>query len=208
MPGDSRKFNFINVDWGLLANRDAVHKEISALDDRKIANTPRLLAITFRQLAVNAEENNRYEEAANFRYMAMDVRRIERTPIANGFSLSWWYWALSGYGERVIRAFGALLVIWMLFAGFYLSGNGTWWQTKQANKVTVEDNVGVEQPSAVTQPLTIPDALIYSVSVMALQKPEPLPANKRAKGLVLLETILGPLQAALLALAIRRKFMR
>ena len=43
---------------------------------------------------------------------------------------------------------------------------------------------------------------------MTLQKPEPLPANKRAKTLVLLETVLGPVQAALLALAIRRKFMR
>lgn len=43
---------------------------------------------------------------------------------------------------------------------------------------------------------------------MALQKPEPLPANRRAKALVLFEIILGPLQAALLALAIRRKFMR
>jgi hypothetical protein len=43
---------------------------------------------------------------------------------------------------------------------------------------------------------------------MTLQKPEPSAANKRAKAAVLFETILGPLQAALLALAIRRKFMR
>jgi hypothetical protein len=212
---DSRKLNFINVDWGLLNRRDAVRKEIKALW-WQIANKPRLLAVTFRQLAVNAEENNRYEEAANFRYMAMEVKRIERGYIENLFSLGWWYWALSGYGERVLRAFVALLMIWLLFAVFYWSGNATWWQPKQANKGVAESNAGEKQPSAVVerqgtavaQPLALPDALIYSFGVMALQKPEPLPANKRAKSLVLLETILGPLQAALLALAIRRKFMR
>lgn len=213
---DSRKFNFIDVDWGLLDRRDAVRKEINALEGAGFANAPRLLAITFRQLAVNAEENNRYEEAANFRYMAMDVKRIERGFIENLFSLGWWYWVLSGYGERVQRAFAALIVIWLLFVVLYWSGNATWWQPKQAGKAAAESSAGEKQPPAgverqgvaAAQPLTLPDALIYSFGVMALQKPEPLPANKRAKGLVLLETILGPLQAALLALAIRRKFMR
>lgn len=56
--------------------------------------------------------------------------------------------------------------------------------------------------------LSASDALLYSAGVMALQKPEAAPANNRAKLLVLMETIFGPVQAALLALAIRRKFMR
>jgi hypothetical protein len=43
---------------------------------------------------------------------------------------------------------------------------------------------------------------------MTLQKPEPRPATGAAQAVVMLETILGPVQAALLALAIRRKFMR
>ena len=43
---------------------------------------------------------------------------------------------------------------------------------------------------------------------MTLQKPEPRPATGVAQALVMVETILGPVQAALLALAIRRKFMR
>jgi uncharacterized protein (DUF433 family) len=42
---------------------------------------------------------------------------------------------------------------------------------------------------------------------MTFQKPEPRPATPAAQTVVLLETILGPVQAALLALAIRRKFM-
>jgi len=56
--------------------------------------------------------------------------------------------------------------------------------------------------------LSLSESLIYSAGVLALQKPQPFPANKRAKSFVLLETILGPVQAALLVLAIRRKFMR
>ena len=52
------------------------------------------------------------------------------------------------------------------------------------------------------------ETLVYSFNVAALQKPEPLPGGIFAKIFVLLETFLGPLQAALLALAIRRRFMR
>ena len=56
--------------------------------------------------------------------------------------------------------------------------------------------------------MTFSEALVYSAGVMALQRPEPRPATTPAQTIVLLETILGPVQAALLALAIRRKFMR
>jgi hypothetical protein len=58
------------------------------------------------------------------------------------------------------------------------------------------------------QDLGFRDALLYSLNVATLQKPDPLPNNRRAKLLVWPETVLGPVQAALLALAIRRRFMR
>ena len=189
-----------------------------------------MLNITYRQLAVNAEENNRYEEAANFRYMAMEVRRLQRRPRLDPFRLGWWYWLMSGYGERVTRAFGVLLSIWLLFAVIYSTGDASWWQPKQSARLAADASardtqpnavrdaqpaireaqpaVREAQPAAAVAPLTLPEAVIYSAGVMSLQKPEPLPANKRAKAFVLFETILGPLQAALLALAIRRKFMR
>jgi hypothetical protein len=66
--------------------------------------------------------------------------------------------------------------------------------------VISEDNIG--------HPIEWRRAFIYSLAVMSLQKPEPKPLTGTAQTLVLLETILGPVQAALLALAIRRKFMR
>lgn len=205
---DSRKFNFVNVGWGFLEKRGAIQREFQVLENNQKGYLKHLLAVTFRQLAVNAEDNNRYEEAANFRYMAMDAKRLERWRKVDLLRLSWWYWLLSGYGERVQRAFGMLLVFWFVFAIIYWSGDATWWQPKQANKVAVETTESVNQQPVVSYPLTFPESLVYSLGVMTLQKPEPVPANKRAKVFVLLETVVGPIQAALLALAIRRKFMR
>jgi hypothetical protein len=79
------------------------------------------------------------------------------------------------------------------------------WEPKLAN----ENEAAVAQRDRVGEPIRpLADALAYSANVMTLQKPEPRPATYVARGLVIAETILGPLQAALLALAIRRKFMR
>lgn len=105
-----------------------------------------------------------------------------------------------------VRAFGVLLGVWLLFALIYWkAADESWWQPKQP---AVTPSTKSDATIATPINLTASDALLYSAGVMALQKPEPAPANKRAKFFVLLETIFGPVQAALLALAIRRKFMR
>lgn len=52
------------------------------------------------------------------------------------------------------------------------------------------------------------DTDFSSTSFASFQRPDPKAADVLTKLLVTLETILAPLQAALLALAIRRKFMR
>jgi hypothetical protein len=52
-------------------------------------------------------------------------------------------------------------------------------------------------------------ALVYSLGALARLRPEPLPDGPSAfQFLVTAEGILGPLQIALLALAVRRKVMR
>lgn len=75
------------------------------------------------------------------------------------------------------------------------------------------DNVpgAAEYHVVVNEPgLPAREAAFYSLNTMAFQKPEPKPAedNTRTRLVVTLQTILGPVQAALLLLAIRRKFMR
>src|SRR5258708_10145484 len=114
---DRRKFIFTKVDWsecsgGRLGSN--IDKEISILKD---ADSPRrLLSITYRQIALNAEENHRYKQASMFRFCSMDVRRREHSLTRSVFTIDWWYWAASGYGERAGQAFGVLLLLWLLLS--------------------------------------------------------------------------------------------
>jgi hypothetical protein len=197
---DARRFDFTNVDW----KRLSLNEEISGLANYIIPSPHRLLAIARRNLAVNAEENHRYEEASKFRYMAMEARRLESWRGFAPWRLSWWYWLASGYGERVWQAFFVLLGILLLSALLYNHVGFARWEAKVAS----ESDVAVAKRDDVGAPLKFSRALTYSAGVMILQKPEPRPATTAAQTVVLLETILGPVQAALLALAIRRKFMR
>src|ERR1043165_3572871 len=71
---DARKFEFINVNWNW--RNISTKKEIKSLRRKKGLTAHGLLAIACRNLAVNAEENHRYEEASRFRYMAMEARRL------------------------------------------------------------------------------------------------------------------------------------
>ncbi len=195
---DARKFEFVNVEW-----RTGLTPEIESLRDHKVESPHRLLSIAYRQLAVNAEENHRYSEAAEFRYGSMDLRRLAEWRGIAFWRLAWWYWLLSGYGERITRAVTCLLLILVLFAGLYTQV-GFVHPTDQTTKPTAT----ITTPDTVGTPLRFTQALVHSFAVSILQKPEPKPLTLAARLLVGLETVLGPLQAALLALAIRRKFMR
>lgn len=199
---DCRKMEFTNVSWF----RTGINENYIPF-----GQAHKLMRITYRQLAVNAEENHRYREASDFRYLAMDVHRFERTKPgqfqwhkAAFWELTWWYWLASGYGERVLRAFLGLLSIWLLFAVVFTQVGFV------ASEKNASHNSERTQSSFETlgQPLAFRRALTYAAAVITLQKPEPKPQTNTAQATVLLATILGPLQAALLALAIRRKFIR
>lgn len=196
---DARNFEFINVNWNW--PRVSTTREIESIKD---PSPHRLLAIACRNLAVNCEENHRYGEASQFRYMVMEAGRLESLLGFAPWKLSWWYWLASGYGERAWRAFAVLLGVWALSAALYTRAGFARWEPR----VSSEREAAEAKRDEVGAPLPWPRALTYSLGVMTLQKPEPRPATDAAQALVMLETILGPVQAALLALAIRRKFMR
>lgn len=194
---DSRKFDFINVRWLFRS----IKEDVRSLSKLRNSQPYKLLAIAYRHLAVNAEESHRYEEASRFRYLAMDVQRQEAKHGIAFWRLHWWYWLASGYGERIGRALLFWIAILVAFAVLYTKV-GFNQPSLNATKEVIElqDTDGL--------PLSKSQALVYSFEVMILQKPEPKPLTWAARSLVGAETILGPLQAALLALAIRRKFMR
>ena len=205
---NARKFDFVNVDWDWKTL--SVESEIAALEEREITSAHRLMAIAFRNLAFNAEENERFEEASDFRYLASQLwRQYEPHDRITSF-LGWLYWAGSGYGERILRACVVLVCIWLLFAILYAGGTqytrvGFGSETQTSSPAGDTANPAPAPPPA---PLSPMKSLIYSLNTMTLQKPEPKPITASAKGFILLETIVGPIQTALLLLAIRRKFMR
>ena len=229
---DSRKFQFINVEWNWSAvpnppqvsNFDrlltlinetrhsilSLLRELKALiwhpksEETRSSLPTRLFALTCRQLADNAEENHRYEEASRFRYLAMDSWRLERWRGFHFWKLKWWYWLASGYGEKVFRAVVVLVAIFLLSAALYTQVGFIRWEPR----LTSAGDVAVATRDETGAPLKLTRALTYSVAVMTFQRPEPRPATTTAQIIVLLETIVGPVQTTLLALAIRRKFMR
>ena len=203
---DIRKFNFIEVKWIGLSKRGFdydIRDDITDLEEGSIEFPHRVLAITYRQLAINAEDNHRYRQASIFRYLSMDVRRLENLSIRSLLNLDWWYWAASGYGEQAGRALIMLLVLIFVFGlGYLFVGFSRGPRTSEStNPTSVVDITGIPIRPVVA-------AFLYSSEIVTLQKPEPKPLTPCARTLVTLETILGPTQLALLALAIRRKFMR
>lgn len=62
---NSSRFEFANVAW----DWRAIDEEVESLESKEISPEHDLLTIACRHLAVNAEENNRYEDASRFRYM-------------------------------------------------------------------------------------------------------------------------------------------
>lgn len=199
---DAREFEFIDVNWDW--QRTTIRREMKFLDQVVVSSPYSLLSIACRNLAVNAEDNHRYEEASRFRYMAMDARRVEKWRGFALWRLGWWYWLASGYGERVLRAFVILIAVWWIFAFIFYRAECT-----NGSLLGKEVCVEWEKKEGAPSPReSFPRSLAYTLDVMTLQKPEPRPASPAAHMLVTLCTILGPVQGALLALAIRRKFMR
>jgi uncharacterized protein YjbI with pentapeptide repeats len=209
---DVRKVNLTDVKWyGMPGGpKGTLDEEINALEARDVEASHTLLAQACRRLSANAEENREYPLANEFHYWAMDTVRKGSWVQFKGLTLrgllkkeAWQdigehfglittlYWALSGYGVRAARAFWALVVIWAAFATLYVlvnpsefkdfgQGIGYLWQTA-----------------------------VYSLLALARLNPEPRPDEPGLfQFLVGLEGILGPLQIALLALAVRRRVMR
>ena len=211
---DSREMVFTDVSWDNLDRKfrnPNITAEIESLEIREVSDPNRLLEIACRQLAVNAEENNRYDEASRFRYMAMETKRLEYAWHGRLWTLSWWYRLSSGYGENWSRALFVLLGILVLFGVFYNSPFASFElpEKKEADTAVIQE---IEKRTEPKPPqfykMNNLEGFVHSLYVAAIQRPEPKAVDTTTRLFVILETIFAPLQAALLALAIRRKFMR
>jgi uncharacterized protein YjbI with pentapeptide repeats len=200
---DPTKFEFTNVSW--IGTIGEELQRITKLLDEPAARGANLLSKAYGALAANAENEFRYQEASQFRYRRLMTPRHGRRLNAVAFwSLDWWYLMSSGFGERVGQAFSVLLAVWLLSAALYTQVRFVRWEAKPTTPL--EAAQPADTKGAPLHPFD--KALAYSFGVMTLQKPEPRPASRAAQFVVGLETVVGPLQAALLALAVRRRYMR
>jgi uncharacterized protein YjbI with pentapeptide repeats len=217
---DVRKVDFTDVQWyGMPGGIEegTLDEEIAFLKDRGGVESPHtLLAQACRRLSANAEENREYPLANEFHYWSMDAVRKGSWDHFKGLNLrgllkkeTWQdvrehfglittlYWALCGYGVRAARAFWILFAIWLMFAALYflLIKSSPFWVFSAPD---IWQGIDYARQAAV-----------YSLSALVRLNPRPqTEALNWFQTLVTIEGILGPLQIALLVLAIRRKVMR
>jgi len=172
-----------------------VRKEGEKREARRLAHVR--LGQACQRLAANAEESRDYPTANEFHYWSMEAQRKDRFYGFVPWRLSWWYWLLSGYNERPLRALCLLGVICLGFALLYM----------QMGLLPEEGSSDSNSWTSLRQ------ALLYSLGVITRQKVAPTLDSlgsemEWTQFFVILEGILGPLQLGLLALSLRRIFMR
>lgn len=143
-----------------------------------------------------AENEKLYDDASNFRKMAMECYRRENIfrrilPI----SLHWWYWLSSSYDESWRKALSVFLLLLGSIAFIYTKAD-----------FYVCDQIDSKNCQVKTLDLT--EAIKQSLATAVFQKVETRKPVGSTELIIYLEMVFVPLQAALLALAIRRKFQR
>jgi Pentapeptide repeats (9 copies) len=211
---DSKSFVFTNCHWKQSNNSNVnVKSELAKLT--KTPNSHELLTKTCWQLASNHEESNSFSKASMFRQFAQESKRREDVRWKQPFTLHWWYCLSSFYGENWKWALGVLLsLILVIFPIIYTRTN---FQTCSKDRpiaasLTVCESKDEEirkNCTCRTDQIALTDAIVQSLTTATLQNVEyRKPLTVWGEIWIILEKIFAPLQAALLALAIRRKFMR
>jgi hypothetical protein len=188
-----RQFTFTNVQW-----QSSVNEEIKAIEARRpvdirFGSSHDFLAKTCEDLAISAEENSDHAQARELYYLSMEASRNKG--LAYFGVLNTLYWALSGYGERPRRALCVLVAIFAVFAALYMQVGPSKLQVLQASGFYES----IEHAG---------QALVYSLAVLFRLSPNPKPDPGLFQFLVTIEGIVGPVQIAVLLLAIRRQILR
>ncbi len=189
------KVDFINVRWPQKKNRLIVYDELSNVDDTESGD----LLYTYSQLKKNYEENRAYEQAGDWHYREMEIRRRNLSAASgnklwrwlrrNFLSLYPWYKLFSGYGESYGRSLSWIVVIWAAFAIVY-------------NCI----NQALTWPPSVS---LIQEGFALSAAVMTLQYKGLYSAGQlQCPQLIVLQILLTATVLPLFLLALRRRFKR
>ncbi len=207
---NASEFVFTDCKWRYADGKKLkVKQEIENLLQREASHNPHeILTKACWQLADNHEESKSLSKASMFRKFASESKRLATPWYLQPFTLHWWYYAVSYYGESWRRA---LFVLVIVLGGFGLLFESPFasFELPEKNKTEViakQTTDKLEQTKIYK--MNYGEGFTYSLSVATFQRPEPKANDVLTKLFIVLEVIFAPLQAALLALAIRRKFMR
>lgn len=200
-------FVFTDCEWRYADGKVlSVKTELENLKERGFENPNALLMRACWQLADNYEESKSFRKASMFRQLANESRRLETSWYQQPITLRWWYYLSSRYGESWVKAVTVLIILILLV--FPLIYTKTSFQVCPAEKPLT---VSLVEGSCKTRGLGFwnGEAIVHSLTTATLQNVEyRKPLTVWGELWIILEKIFAPLQAALLALAIRRKFMR
>lgn len=184
---DLTKIDFDDAKWYPLWSRIAVYEEINLKENPSYREYARVEKI-YRQLKTNYKYRDDYKRIGDFHYGEMEMHRKAST-WRRWISLYSVYWALSGYGERPLRAFIWLLALIPIWAGL------VW-------------GLGIDRASSQV-PANYWDTLLFIFEKVTFQRPA-LPAGLTWLGKFLsgLSVLLIPGQAALFILALRNRLGR
>lgn len=197
---DVTEFVFTDCKWRYTNGKDLnVKEELENLKKRGFENPNALLTKACWHLADNHEESKSFPKASLFRQIANESKRLEDYKGWKVWSLHWWYWFSSFYGESPLRAGLVLVGILLLFAVAFMFAD---FQVCPIVKT-------IPETACEARTLNVWESALQSLATATFQSIEYIKPNSMATTfLIILEKILAPVQAALLALAIRRKFMR
>ena len=193
---DPKRFVFTACVWRDKSNKDiSAREELKSISARGIASPNKRLTKIGWQLADNFEETKSFATASFFRKLANESKRLEEWRGFKIFSLHWWYSVSSFYGESPGLAFCVLIGILALFVIYY------WYALFYV--------CSASGGSCLTRALTLGEAIHQSFMTGAFQEVKFRSTLTFQEDLmILLEKIFVSVQAALFALAIRRRFMR
>lgn len=190
------RVRLIDVKWAEREERKAIYDEEFAEEEGY-----ELVAQLYRQLKKNYEEERDYPGAGDFHYGEMEMmlkqqhQEWEKETKKSQKCKNWFTWFLtssykflSGYGEKAERAIVITLAILLAGVPFYFF-----------DKLTAATLEGIWS--------AFWDALISSMGYMTFRLTK-VPTSWWAKPVLAVQAVLGPIQLALLALALRRKFRR
>ncbi len=184
---DLRRVEFHNVTWARRHGQNVVYDEIllHRTEKRPPKESYARVEELYRQLKLNYEKEGDFKNAGDFHYGEMEMHRRANP----GQVWYQFYWALSGYGERPLRALLALLIMFIGFSGLFL----------------------VLDPYLFGCSLlaSLGNALLYVFQKGTLQRPDfPKQAGIAAQVLGAIIPVLIPGQVALFFLALRNRLGR